>query len=183
MRLNPNEKKVLEILIENAKVTDSAISKKLKISSQAIGKIRKKLEKNTINSYEVELNPSKIGITVFAISKSKLTQEGLDKGQLEIEEKIKNIPNALSIYRLPSSSATHIINYGFRDIEEMDSFFHSQKNQKEIFKYLENIELFTFSHNSLIKDDKKDFYKLCLKNQEKKEGISEIEKFKKKISK
>jgi len=186
MKLTKNEKKVLRLLLDNGKVSDSAIASKLKISSQAVGKIRKKLEKSIIKSYTVKLNYAKLGIQIFAISLSKITYEGMEKGELEVEEVLKKTDNMIQIYRLPNSNYTHIIMYGFRDIEELDDFFHSQKTRKRVHKYIENKELFTFSHNSLMKNDPSSLFKKMIDEIEtpsKRNKINEIESFKKRLGK
>jgi len=68
MDLNDNEKRVLKLLIADGRMSDKYISKKLKISPQAVGKIRKKLEKEEIiKGYCAEIDFKKIGITSFAI--------------------------------------------------------------------------------------------------------------------
>ena len=128
MKLTKNEKKVLNLLLDNARITDSAIAIKLKISSQAVGKIRKKLESTVINSYSTNLSYAKIGIHALAISLSKLTPAGLDKGELQVEKTLLETSNIIQVQRLPNSSCTHIILYGFKDLEELDQFFHSKKN-------------------------------------------------------
>jgi len=184
MKLTKNEKKVLKLLLENARITDSSIAMKLKISSQAVGKIRRKLESTIIDSYSVNLNYSKLGLKVFAISISKLTPEGLDKGELQIEEKLKSIPNIIQVQRLPHSSCTHIILYAFKDIEELDNFFHSHKNQSHLLKYLENKELYTFSNHSFIKNDPVELFKQVIdeiENPSKGNKIKELEEFKKRL--
>jgi DNA-binding Lrp family transcriptional regulator len=152
MRLTKNEKKVLQLLLKNARISDSLIAEKLRISSQAIGKIRRKLEKSVIESYTVNINYSKLGIKTFAIALAKLTPEGLDQGELEIEKKLLETANAIQVYRLPQGKFTHAILYGFSDVDEFDEFFHSAKTKKELHSLIENEELFTFSHNSLIKN-------------------------------
>ena len=152
MKLTKNEKTTLKLLLNNAKTPDSIIASKLGISSQAVGKIRRKLEKSVINSYTLNLNYAKLGIQTFAMSFAKLTEDGLDKGELEVEQFLLKDPHIIQVYRLPSSSSTHIILYGFRDMNELDEFFHSPKKKQELHKYMENKELFTFSHNSLIKN-------------------------------
>jgi DNA-binding Lrp family transcriptional regulator len=151
MKLTKNEKLTLNMLLENARVPDSIIASKLRISSQAVGKIRKKLEKGVISSYTLNLNYSKLGIQTFAIALAKLTPEGLSKGELEIEQKLLQEKNIIQVFRLPSGDATHFILYGFRDINEFDEFFHSSSKVKEIHKFIETKQLFTFSHHSLIK--------------------------------
>jgi len=64
MWLTKNEKKVLKLLLDNAKLSDTYIAKKLNISSQAIGRIRKKLEEEIINGYILDLDYSKININM-----------------------------------------------------------------------------------------------------------------------
>jgi DNA-binding Lrp family transcriptional regulator len=175
---------VLNLLIENARITDSFIAKKLKISSQAVGKIRKKLDSSIISYYSVNLDYSKIGICAFAISLSKMTREGFHKGELQVEKILLDTPNIIQAHRLPNSSCTHVILYGFRDLEELDKFFHSRRNSDSLFKYLESKELFTFSHNSLIKNDPASLFKLVIKDlgSPKRKGIPELEKFKRGLS-
>ena len=68
MMLSNNEKKVLKLLLKNPKISDSTMALKLKISSRAVGKIRRKLEKTVIDSYTLNLNYSKLGIHTFAIA-------------------------------------------------------------------------------------------------------------------
>ena len=184
MNLTKNEKKVLKLLLENARVSDSLIAEKLKISSQAVGKIRRKLEKSVIDSYTVNLNYSKLGIKTFAIALAKITAEGLDKGELEIEKKLIETPNIIYVFRLPQGKFTHAILYGFSDVDELDEFFHSAKTKKELHSLIENEELFTFSHNSLIKNSPiKLFHKTIddLGIQAAKIEFKEIENFKKRL--
>lgn len=184
MNLTKNEKRILKLLLKNAKISDSSIATKLKISSQAVGKIRKKLEKELIESYTTNLNYPKLGIKTFAISLSKLTSEGMDKGELEVEEKLLTEPHIIQVYRLPSGNYTHLITYGFQDIDELDSFFHSKNKKQQIHKFIENKELFTFSNHSLIKNDPSQIFFELLENSKdknEKKQIEELYNFKKKI--
>ena len=184
MRLTKNEKKVLKLLLNNARISDSLIAGKLKISSQAVGKIRKKLEKTIIDSYTINLNYPKLGIKTFAIALSKLTSDGLDKGELEVEKKLLNNENIIQVYRLPSGRFTHAILYGFEDIQELDEFFHSQKQKKDLHSFIENEELFTFSHNSLVKNNPIQLFNKIIDNlgtQKGKIQFREIENFKKRL--
>jgi DNA-binding Lrp family transcriptional regulator len=153
MWLTKNEKKVLKLIIDNAKLSDTSIANQLNISSQAIGKIRRKLEGTIIESYTLNLNYSKLGINLFAIALAKITAKGLDKGELEVEKTLLDAPNIIQIFRLPHGNFTHAMLYGFRNVNELDDFFHSQKQKQELHNFLENKELFTFSNYSLIKNN------------------------------
>ena len=184
MRLTRNEKKTLKLLLSNARITDSAIASKLKISNQAVGKIRKKLEDTVIDSYTLNLNYAKLGVRTFTISIAKLTLEGLDKGELEVEQKLLEDPNIIKVYRLPSGGSTHIILYGFKDMNELDSFFHSTKKKRELHNFIENREVFTFSHNSLIKDSPIQLFHKVIDNlgsEDPNPEFNELEKYKKKL--
>lgn len=152
VKLTANEKKTLKLLLENSRMADSDIAAELSISNVAVGKIRKKLESSVIKAYTVDVEYAKLGIQMFSIAIAKLTAEGLDEGELEIEQRLLKNPHVITVYRIPKGSATHVIVYGFSDIVEMENFFHSPKLKKDLHAYIENKELFTFSHYSLIKN-------------------------------
>ena len=170
MKLTKNEKRALKLMLENGKVSDSYIAAKLRISSQAVGKIRSKLEGTIIDSYHVKLNYSRLGVQTFAIAFAKLTSEGLDTGNLEVEQKILKEPHILSAYRLPGGNHTHILFYGFRDVNELDSYFHASKKKQELHNLIEVQQLHTFSHNSLIKNSPEQLFAKAIDEFGEKEG-------------
>ncbi|NQU79362.1 Lrp/AsnC family transcriptional regulator [Candidatus Woesearchaeota archaeon] len=151
MKFTRNEKKVLKLLLDNSRITDSQISCKLGISSQAVGKIRKKMESSVIDSYSVNLNYSKLGIHTFAMAIAKMTTEGMVKGVLDVERELLGNPHVINVYRVPKGSSTHLILYGFKDMIELDEFFYSPSIKKKVHNLIETKDLFTFSHNSLLK--------------------------------
>ena len=184
LRLTKNEKKVLKFLLRDARMSDSAMAEKLGISSQAVGKIRRKLEGSVISSYTLKLDYAKMGMKIFAISLSRLTPEGLDIGELEIERRLMDEPNIIQVFRVPSGSATHFILYGFKDMDELDSFFHSVKKRQELLRYIENRELFTFSHHSMMKNDPNPLFHKLIDSLESESGrliIEELQNFKKRM--
>ena len=164
MKLTKNDRKTLKLLLDNSRITDSEIASKLHISSQAVGKIRRKLELSVIDSYSVNLGYSKLGIQTFAIAIARMTKEGWDNGELETEQNLLNNPNIINVYRLPKGSSTHVILYGFQDMNELDDFFHSTKLKNEIHKFIETHELYTFSHNSLIKNSPNQLFHKIIDN-------------------
>jgi len=182
IKLTRNEKETLKLLLENSRVSDSEIASKLSISSVAVGKIRRKLESSVIESYSLNLNYPKLGIQAFAIAIAKLTKEGLDKGELEVEQKLLKNPHIISVYRIPQGSSTHIILYGFQDISELDNFFHSPRIKKELHNFIETRDLFTFSHHSLIKNSPMQLFNKVINGLGTKVSqitFNELEKFKK----
>ena len=184
MKLTQNEKKTLKLLLNNSRIPDSEIASKLNISSQAVGKIRRKLEASVIDSYSLNLNYSKLGIQTFAIAIAKLTKGGLDKGELEVEQKLLKNPHIISVYRIPQGSSTHIILYGFVDMAELDDFFHSPKIKNELHNFIETQDLFTFSHHSLIKNSPAQLFHKVINGLGTKVSqitFNEIEKFKERL--
>ena len=142
------------------------------------------MESSVIDSYSVNLNYAKLGIQTFAIAISKLTSAGLDLGELEVEQNLLKNPNIISVYRLPKGNSTHVLLYGFKDMNELDSFFHSPEVKKDIHSYLEAHELFTFSHNSLIKQSPSQLFHKVIDSAENKVWrikFDELEKFKKRL--
>jgi len=184
IRLTKNEKKTLKMLLANSRMSDSDIASELKISSQAVGNIRRKLEKNIISSYSVNLDYAKLGIHTFAIAIARLTRQGMDMGELGIEQILLNNEHVIDVFRIPRGSSTHILVYGFRDINELDTFFHNPAMKDELHKYLEIQDMFTFSHNSLLKNSPVQLFHKIIDNLDAPDSdvaFAELEKFKRKL--
>ena len=117
VKLTQNEKKALKLIIENGRITDTQIAEELKITKQAVGKIRRKLETaGIIRGYSTEIDYGKLGIKTFAIAMIRFTPKGWeDFGELGIEKKIIELPNLISVYRIPEGVSTHIFFCGFRN--------------------------------------------------------------------
>lgn len=111
LKLTKNEKKVLSILTENARITDSEISSKIKISPQGVSKIRKKLENNFIHEYRTVVDYEKIGINVFAIIQMKV-----------LNKKILNNKNIIGAFEVNEANITHILIFGFASLEQLDEY-------------------------------------------------------------
>lgn len=153
MKLNRNDRRVLDCLLDNSRMTNTEIASRLKITSQAVGRIRKRLEEHIISGYTLNLNYAKAGLQTFAIAIAKMTRKGLEEGEVEVERRLKNLPNLMNIYRIPYGGSTHILLYGFPSIEAFDSFFNDPASRKEFHDLIETQQLFTFSHHSILKED------------------------------
>jgi DNA-binding Lrp family transcriptional regulator len=115
-------------------------------------KRKMRLTKNEKKTLKMLLENAKISDSTLSISIAKLTSEGLEKGEKEIEQKLLETPHVIQLYKMPSRGTTYLILFGFRNMEELDSFFSSTKKKNELHKFTENKELFIFSHNNLIKN-------------------------------
>jgi len=131
MKLTRNEKRVLRLLIENGRVQDADIARSLNITSQAVGKIRRKLEsERIIKGYSTILDYEKLGIGVLAVGLFKFTPESRKMLKEEaIDERVKG-PHIIDFYRVPEGDVTHIVTYGFRSLEELDHYFHVLQTER-----------------------------------------------------
>ena len=157
MKLISSEKQVLKFLIENGRVSDREISRKLGITSQAVGKIRRKLESNSIiKGYSTQVDYGKLGINVLAIALFKFTPESrktLKEG--DIEERVKG-SHIISFYRVPEGDVTHIVTYGFRSLEELDHYFHILQTERGHISEIK--KLYLLSAKSMRKNSDKELF-------------------------
>ncbi|MBU0756563.1 MAG: winged helix-turn-helix transcriptional regulator [Nanoarchaeota archaeon] len=109
--ITKNQRKVLSMLLDNSRSTDSEIAAKIRITPQAVRKIRKKLEENYIREYRTVIDYSSFGIDVFAIVHARVKNR----------EILKNA-NIIGAFEINEANITHILILGFKTIEELDDF-------------------------------------------------------------
>jgi len=163
MKLTRNDKYVLKYLINDGRSQDSDIAKKLKITPQAVGKIRKKLESlGVINGYSTIVDYEKLGVNVIAIVLFKFTPEARRTllTEEDINERIEGA-NIINFYRVPEGDVTHIVTYGFRSLEELDSYFHILQTERGHISEIK--KLFILSAKSLRKNSDKELLIKTLK--------------------
>ena len=161
MKFTENEKKVIKALIENARTSDAKIGRKLKISLQAVRKIRKKLEQQgVIQGYSTHINYEKIGMEVFAVALLQVTAEAWEKfGGKKLQDVLMH-PNAIKFYRIPQADITHLIIYGFRNINEFNDFFEFMQEQQS--RYVQIKGLYTISNKNFARKSAKDLIRKLL---------------------
>ena len=146
LKLTKNEKFVLKELINNGRESDTAIAKKLRISTQAVRKIRKKFEnKGVIKRYSALIDYKKIGIRAFAIVQIKITEKGL-KTRMDLFDS----PNIIGSFRLPETNITNLFISGFGSLEELDNYFLKIKEKYTGLMEIQKINV--FSNNGLMKN-------------------------------
>lgn len=150
MWFTKNEKRVLKLLLENANLSDTAISNLLNITSQAVGRIRKKLEEeHIIKRYTLELDISSLGVGVFSLIKILSNPLRKNKNMKELEDRIANIPEVITLFRTSSGEEEHIILAGFTNMEELDKFVNEKIKVEDNWIVKEVIPL---SSKSIIKN-------------------------------
>jgi Lrp/AsnC family leucine-responsive transcriptional regulator len=126
MWLTKHEKAVLKLLVNNAKLSDTSIGNQLNISSQAIGRIRKRLEEDIIKSYTLELDSKKLGINIIALIKIAFDSSE-NKSLEDLERKIINLSEVHMLLKTISGEKEYILIAGFSDMEELERFVNQKK--------------------------------------------------------
>jgi len=136
----------LKLLLKNGRISDVEIGEKLKITSQAVSKIRRKLKDiGIIKDYCVELDPSSLGITTFALVM-------LDISPIGIVEEINKLMsgNLIGFYKICKSDITHIALFAFKNLDELDEYFNSLHFEHS--EYVKIKHLYVFPINGLLKN-------------------------------
>jgi len=166
MELTKNEKEIIKLLLDNGRISDVEMAEKLKISCQAVGKIRKKLEESgVIKGYSCNLNFEKMGINIFCVALIKLKGNFWEKlGEDKAIETLKNIPATIFSCMLPSSDISIISLCGFRDIKEMEKYYYLTKTK--LYEYCEVVRIYPFSPHNLLKISSNQLFKLILEDKQ-----------------
>lgn len=95
MKIDETDLKILEILKENAKMTTSKISKRIRVPITTIhNRIKKLQNEGIIKNYTINLDHKKLGKYIYAIilinTKYDLI-EGRDKNQEDVAKEIKKL--------------------------------------------------------------------------------------------
>jgi DNA-binding Lrp family transcriptional regulator len=157
-----NERTVLQHLVRNARTNDLTIAKAAGISTQAVGKIRKKLEKEgIIAGYNLRLNPHEIGLDIVVVLAIQVPPEIIEKED-DFKEKIIKEPNIMDCYRLMHGGANFLIVFAFRNLQESEEYF---KRFHRKYSNISIVNMQTSSWDLVWKNTKKDAYLYGLKNQ------------------
>lgn len=154
MRLNQNECMVLKLLNENSGQTNVKISEQVGITPQAVGKIKKKLEENgVIREYTLSVDFEKIGVNTLAVALFSYAEDTPKEQKEKDRVECLNKPNIISYCKIPEGDITHIVMYGFRNLNELEE--HLQQRQEKRGKTSSLKRLYIFSNKGLIKNSTK----------------------------
>ncbi len=157
MKLTENEQFTLRLLVEDPLITNKDIAKKLKITSQGVGRIRKQInKKGIIKSHELRLDYEKLGVNILAIAMIKILPSVFKKFKKNELDKVLKQMNVIRSYAIPETDITHIILYAFRNIKEYDTYFRNIL--EEFGDYVEIKHTFVLSSGSIIKSSSKDMF-------------------------
>lgn len=155
MKLTKNEISVLKLLIENGGQSNVEISGKLGITPQAVGKIKRKLESTgVVHGYSAQVDLDAIGVTTFAVALYSYSPDLSTKEREEDSKESLTKPNILSFCKISEGDVTHIVTYGFRNLDELENYF--QKRQEDAGFKSSLKRLYIFSSRGLLKNSVRD---------------------------
>ncbi len=133
-RLTKNDKLVLKELVENARVSDTDVAKKLKLTPPAIMKIRKKLEtKGVITEYMPVLNLKKLGIDVMVMFSIKIRPGSWEKFE-HLKKFLIKKDNLFWACRVSQVDTNYIFLCAYRNISDMsEDFFKTESKNSDCF--------------------------------------------------
>jgi len=150
MWLTKNEKKVLKLLVDNAKLSDTSIAHKLNISSQAIGKIRRKLEENVIKKYTLELDLEKLNLNLFIIGKVSV-HDGEDIKIEEAEKRLKEVAHNIGIFKLFSGEHGYIFISLYNDLKDLKNFIEDEHKTQKVAPFIKIDEMYGVPIGNVLK--------------------------------
>jgi DNA-binding Lrp family transcriptional regulator len=152
-RLTENDKIVLKKILESKRIPDSDIARTMKLSPQAVFKIRNKLEDcGIIKGYMPIIDFRKIGINVMIILIVRLTSKVWKNfSDDQISERIAKTPYVIEAYRVADEQASHVMVLGFRDTNQKEQYVAQIQT-----KFAEEVQIkaiYTFSVEKIISQD------------------------------
>lgn len=121
MQLDVTDKKILQKLQENSKITNKELSNYLNLSVTAIFERIKRLERNkVISGYVALLNPVKVDKSFMVFCQIKLVQH-IKSNVIEFESEVGKLPEVLECYHV-SGEYDYILKVLVNDMEAYREF-------------------------------------------------------------
>jgi Lrp/AsnC family leucine-responsive transcriptional regulator len=134
MKLDDIDKKIIELLIENSRMSYSHIGKELKLSRVAIrDRVTQLLESGVIEKFTAIIDSEKAGKKVSAFFEVDCEPSSLVK----VAEALANNPNVVSCYQMtgPSTLHMHVL---VEDFTKLESFINEELYSLEGITRVEN---------------------------------------------
>jgi Lrp/AsnC family leucine-responsive transcriptional regulator len=125
VKLDPTDKKLLELLQHDAKQTTKALSLKLNLSKTAVYERIKKLEKqNVIQKYTALLDRRKTNMAFVVFCHVRLTQH-IKEQLVGFERQVAQLPEVLECYHV-SGDYDYMLKINVADMEAYREFMTSK---------------------------------------------------------
>ena len=150
MKIDRTDKKILELLQKNAKITNAKLSKEIGLSpAPTLERVRKLEARGIISGYHAKLNMSKIGLGVSTFVMVSL--KGHNKKNLKsFLDKIKDVENIVECHHI-TGSGDFILRIVAEDIESYQELMLDKVSEIEVTDSLQSmVILSTFKDNKVI---------------------------------
>ena len=150
MKIDRTDKKILEILQKNAKITNAKLSKQIGLSpAPTLERVRKLESRGIISGYHAKLNMSKVGLGVSTFVMVSL--KGHNKKNLQsFLDKIKYVENIVECHHI-TGSGDFILRIVAEDIESYQELMLDKVSEIEVTDSLQSmVILSTFKDNKVI---------------------------------
>ena len=136
MQIEETDKKILNILVDNSKLSLRQIAKKANVSVATVMNHIKKLEKEgIINQYTTKLDYEKIGYDIIVMVEIRVSRGKL----FEVEKKIANHPNVFAVYDITGPFDSLVL-----------ARFHTRRQLDNFIKKLQTYEFVERTETKLI---------------------------------
>tara|TARA_B100000579_G_scaffold412836_1_gene404895 strand:+ start:1291 stop:1755 length:465 start_codon:yes stop_codon:yes gene_type:complete len=150
MKIDRTDKRILEILQKNAKITNAKLSKQIGLSpAPTLERVRKLESRGIISGYHAKLNMSKVGLGVSTFVMVSL--KGHNKKNLQsFLDKIKDVENIVECHHI-TGSGDFILRIVAEDIESYQELMLDKVSEIEVTDSLQSmVILSTFKDNKVI---------------------------------
>jgi len=145
MKHDELDKQIMNLLLENSRLSYRQIAKKLKVSAATIMNRTKLLEKGgIIKNYTISIDYEKVGFDIEAIIEMRIS-----KGKLiEVEKKIATNPNVFAVYDI-TGDFDAIILARFENRRKLDTFLKKIQTYDFVERVFTKIILNTLKEQQL----------------------------------
>ena len=150
MKIDRTDKKILEILQKNAKITNAKLSQEIGLSpAPTLERVRKLEARGIISGYHAKLNISKVGLGVSTFVMVSL--KGHNKKNIDsFLDKIKDVENIVECHHI-TGSGDFILRIVAEDIESYQELMLDKVSEIEVTDSLQSmVILSTFKDNKVI---------------------------------
>ncbi len=149
MKIDKIDKKILEILQRNAKITNAQLSKEIGLSpAPTLERVRKLESKGIISGYNAKLDMSKIGLGVSTFV--MVTLKGHNKKNLvSFLDKIKDINNVIECHHI-TGSADFILKVVSQNIESYQELMLETVSEIEVTDSLQSMVILSTFKDSKV---------------------------------
>ena len=149
MKIDKIDKKILEILQRNAKITNAQLSKEIGLSpAPTLERVRKLESKGIISGYNAKLDMSKIGLGVCTFVMVTLKEQN-KKNLVSFLDKIKDVNNVIECHHI-TGSADFILKVVSENIESYQELMLETVSEIEVTDSLQSMVILSTFKDSKV---------------------------------